>query len=286
MRRLFLAAASMAALSTAAHALTNGTIFECDLAKPNNGDLLEYRFQFDNGVMTELFMKKNHVLQDDHKFHVWRVSDDDALQGSTLRYDDDPTYAIAYPWPGNNNRAALYHNNQSLADGSCFVQSRRFEQSPPVTTATESPPAYSAPVPSYSAPVSATGEDSVRIISNGRKAMTWVTLGSRKVLLLIDTGATHMLVSPTVAGRLLAASQADEGRSVDVRLGNGRVVNERSILIHRVQVGRHVLSDVLATVAPDDGSLTGFGDGLLPFTILNQIGRFTIDTANGKLVFG
>jgi hypothetical protein len=52
------------------------------------------------------------------------------------------------------------------------------------------------------------------------------------------------------------------------------------IIIYRVTIGSHTLSNVEAGVAPSGA------DGLLPFPILNRVGKFTIDTAAGQLTFG
>jgi predicted aspartyl protease len=50
--------------------------------------------------------------------------------------------------------------------------------------------------------------------------------------------------------------------------------------IGTVTVGGHVLRDVRAGVSPDGAEM------LLGLPLLNQIGRFTIDSANHKLIFG
>jgi hypothetical protein len=51
------------------------------------------------------------------------------------------------------------------------------------------------------------------------------------------------------------------------------------LVIHRVSIGTHALFDVEASAGPHSALL-------LPFKILNQMGRFTIDTQTGTLSFG
>jgi predicted aspartyl protease len=47
-----------------------------------------------------------------------------------------------------------------------------------------------------------------------------------------------------------------------------------------VRIGRHTLSNVTAGVGQ------GKSLNLLPFSVLDQMGKFTIDPNNNKLVFG
>jgi predicted aspartyl protease len=181
----------------------------------------------------------------------------------------------------------LWHNANVVANGVCAPD---YAADSAATVASAAPvPVYSAPAPApaYAAPAPASfGEDSVGIISDGVQAMTSVKLGAQTVMMTIDTGATHMMISSSVANRLVADNQADEGAMMNVVVADGRTVSERALVIHRVRIGRHVLLNVNATVAPDDGSSSNFGDGLLPFTVLNQVGRFAIDTTSNKLIFG
>jgi predicted aspartyl protease len=53
----------------------------------------------------------------------------------------------------------------------------------------------------------------------------------------------------------------------------------KQLTVDRVQIGRHTLTNVRAAVA-SDGALM-----LLGLPMLNQIGAFTMDAKNGKLIF-
>jgi hypothetical protein len=99
--------------------------------------------------------------------------------------------------------------------------------------------------------------------------------------MLIDTGADGMSLSPAIADALIAAGDASEAGTEPVTFADGTTVIQRRIVINRVQVGQHVLHSVVATV-----NATNQGLMLLPFPILNEMGKFTIDTAKGKLIFG
>ena len=125
-------------------------------------------------------------------------------------------------------------------------------------------------------------EDSVGIVSNGRAAVVEVALGglASDVPMLIDTGATEMSVTNTLADELIIKGDAEATSDGTFILANGQTDQGRRIVIHTMRVGPHVLNDIVAVVVPDSAEM------LLPFPVLNLIGRFTIDTANNKLIFG
>jgi predicted aspartyl protease len=63
-------------------------------------------------------------------------------------------------------------------------------------------------------------------------------------------------------------------------MADGRKTPSRQFIIHEVRIGSHVLDNVVAGVGPDNAAT------LLPFSVLNRVGRFTIDTTDNKLIFG
>jgi clan AA aspartic protease (TIGR02281 family) len=151
---------------------------------------------------------------------------------------------------------------------------------PQVAPAYAPPPVASAPAPAAPTP---TGEDSVGIVNLGNKVLVQVALGTLPAALLIDTGATNMSIDSRLADKMLANGEAEESGDVTVQVADGRNVRERVIVIHRVTIGQHVLTDVKASVLPDS---MDDAEGLLPYSILNQVGKFTIDSRNNKLIFG
>jgi predicted aspartyl protease len=154
------------------------------------------------------------------------------------------------------------------------------ENPPPAASLTPQTP---QPMPLPSVPAPAAGPtDSVPIaVTDGSKATVDVTLGSTIVNFTIDTGAEVMSLPKIIANGLIADGSASEAGTTSIKVADGRIIEERRIIIDRLQIGTHVLRDVVATVPDNDGAML-----LLPFTVLNQMGKFTIDTANGRLIFG
>jgi clan AA aspartic protease (TIGR02281 family) len=115
---------------------------------------------------------------------------------------------------------------------------------------------------------------------DGRSVRVDVHLGSLTKRMLIDTGATGLSIPEWVAGRLLLRREAVEAEGAILTLANGCEERRGGVNIFSISIGGQVLRDVYATVAPD-GS-----EALLGFPVLNQAGRFTIDTKAGVLIFG
>ena len=107
-----------------------------------------------------------------------------------------------------------------------------------------------------------------------------VILGSQPLRMLIDTGATMMSLPWDVAMALINSGDAEYGPKESFRLADGSIREQWTIIIHRMTIGSHVLTNVSASVAPTGAT------PLLGFTILNRVGRFTIDVAAGQLTFG
>ena len=137
--------------------------------------------------------------------------------------------------------------------------------------------AQPAPAPT----VAAGNQDAVPIMVDRERAFASVTLGSLGgVIMLIDTGANVMTVAPQTADRLIARGEARDEGSAELILADGRRVTERLIVINKIQLGAHTLTDVEAAVTADKA------DELLPFSVLSRFGKFTLDIANRKLIFG
>lgn len=87
-------------------------------------------------------------------------------------------------------------------------------------------------------------------------------------------------VGEDLASKLIAGGYVVEGDGAKVKLANGSIVNERSIIVNTMSIGRHTLYDVEAGVVKDGVTM------LLGLPVLNSIGKFTIDGANQQLTFG
>jgi clan AA aspartic protease (TIGR02281 family) len=96
---------------------------------------------------------------------------------------------------------------------------------------------------------------------------------------LIDTGATSLSIAKSIANDLLRRGEASLEDPGQVAIADGSVHAENVIRIDTVRVGNRVLHDVMAGVLPESAP------PLLGFPVLNQAGRFTIDTKNRQLIF-
>ena len=120
----------------------------------------------------------------------------------------------------------------------------------------------------------------IYVDQDGRTVRVDVQLGSITRRMVIDTGATGLSLPKSVADRLLMRREAVESGGAILTLANGREERRQGIKVWSVSLGGHTLLDVYATVAPHAA------EPLLGFPVLNQVGRFTIDTIAGLLILG
>jgi hypothetical protein len=133
--------------------------------------------------------------------------------------------------------------------------------------------------PAYT-PAPAVDPNAVPIFTDGRRAHVSAMIGSISATMLIDTGASVASVNAWVAQALLASGEAEALGPAEMRLAGGQTVTEDCIIIHQIALGTHVATNVRACINANDD------DMLLSLPALNQMGKFTIDTANSQLVFG
>lgn len=107
-----------------------------------------------------------------------------------------------------------------------------------------------------------------------------VGLGDQKVRMALDTGASHIVLNKSMGDALLKAGEAQLIKEWDSELANGTHEKVNVISINLVRIGNHILHMVPAMVHNDDK-----GAMLLGFSVLNEIGKFTIDTRNQVLEF-
>ncbi|MFC1623950.1 TIGR02281 family clan AA aspartic protease [Candidatus Omnitrophota bacterium] len=101
-----------------------------------------------------------------------------------------------------------------------------------------------------------------------------------KASLLLDTGASSILLSNRIAKRLKIKDQEEE--IIKVKMADGREVDARFIILDTVSVEGVKAKDVEAVVLLDDTQM-GDRDGLLGMSFLNKF-NFQIDTVNKKLI--
>ena len=153
--------------------------------------------------------------------------------------------------------------------------------------------AYQPPAPAYQPstkvqpyrPSIVPEQDSVpiKVIYNS----SWVDVSfgaaySVPLPMLIDTGAGLVSLPMMVAQALIDAGEAHwSGRSAHFTMADGSTQEKQILIIHRLNIGSHALTNVEASIEPNDDATP-----LLSFSVLSQIGKFTIDTDAGTLTFG
>jgi hypothetical protein len=191
---------------------------------------------------------------------------------------NDPNKYYYYEWGYDNANAQ--HTLKVFTGATCF-RVTDFTSLTPMRAAL--PPSNQ---PQYNPPANNWGEDtshdSVEIYpgANYMAAMVDVQLGSQTVRMMIDTGASLLSIPPSIAARLVQNGEATYGKKIKVGLANGSSVEEWTINIHTLRIGRHTLNNILGSVSADENAML-----LLPFTVLSNIGKFSIDTHGHRLSF-
>jgi predicted aspartyl protease len=169
------------------------------------------------------------------------------------------------------DKVELIHKSQLAAYDRAVAARERLKQ---LQSGSPVPP--DAPPP----PRKASSRDSVPIYSTDTRAEVDVSLGSLTARFVIDTGAQAMSLTNGLAKQLLSRGEARLGPSRNWCGYDGACSWHETIVIRRLSIGSHTITDVFAVVVGD-----GAPD-LLPFPVLNRFGKFSIDTAAGELVFG
>jgi clan AA aspartic protease (TIGR02281 family) len=177
----------------------------------------------------------------------------------------------------------LYDDSQLVLHTTtdCNVLSGPIVDSEPAVVATAPVPQPAVVVQPNPQVAQPSGGDNVPIYLNdgGRSVWVDVQLGSLTQRMLIDTGATSISIQKSVANDLLRRGEASLEDPGQFTIADGSTHVENIIRIDTVRVGNRVLHDVIAGVTPEGAS------PLLGFPVLNQAGRFTIDTKNRQLIF-
>lgn len=204
---------------------------------------------------------------------MWTRSFDRASQVVTLMQNG---WSISYRADNGDDPAALYHGANFVANGVC---SASLDYAP----AAPQPAPYVAPQPAYSPPpvVQASASDRVPVVIANSSAYATITLGSLGVTALIDTGTSSMAVPQNIADRLIANGEATEGEQGQSTYADGSTHTNRTIIIHSLTLGSHVVNNVYAGVSPNNG------ETLLGFAVLDRISnKAAINFANSTLDFG
>ena len=104
--------------------------------------------------------------------------------------------------------------------------------------------------------------------------------GRVSATMIIDTGASIMSVSESLAFKLAARHDATFAPDIKIAMADGRAEMKARIVIHLFSLGGLVFRETEAIVNPDGIQM------LLPFDVLAKAGRFTIDVGAKLLIFG
>ena len=151
-------------------------------------------------------------------------------------------------------------------------------------TPNDNPPPMVAQAPTYMPPAAPPPSNQVVVPFNSASRtdaqQVNVTVGGTPVSMTIDSGCNTMALSPAFADQLISQGEASVVGTIDLSLAAGQHQTGRRLVVHRVQVGDRVLTDVVA----NDGGATD--DMLLGQSVLGYFGRFSIDLTRHQLVLG
>ncbi|HOU77890.1 MAG TPA: retroviral-like aspartic protease family protein [Syntrophales bacterium] len=105
--------------------------------------------------------------------------------------------------------------------------------------------------------------------------------GHARAKMVLDTGASVVLISEAFAARMRLGADAGGGRRALLKTAGGDVEG-RSVTIARLEVGDAVREAVPAAISPKNQVFEGF-DGLLGLSFLGNF-RVTIDYRNSLIV--
>jgi clan AA aspartic protease (TIGR02281 family) len=104
-----------------------------------------------------------------------------------------------------------------------------------------------------------------------------VTVGSTDLAMMVDTGCDSTAISSTLARRLVASGEATAHGTARVTMADGATATVNVLIIHRLAIGGHVLTDVEASDGGSDMPLLGM-------SALGRFGKASFDFAAHELV--
>ena len=155
--------------------------------------------------------------------------------------------------------------------------------SPPDPRWSPPPQASLAPPPQPVAAPPPGGGDIVPIVVDHGRARVAVNFANYPLpqTMVIDTGASIMSVTNELAAALIERDMAYRmDQQTNICLADGACQERDQIMVRKLSIGGRTVMDVPAIMVEDNAEM------LLPFGVLNQAGKFTIDSAKGLLIFG
>jgi clan AA aspartic protease (TIGR02281 family) len=143
------------------------------------------------------------------------------------------------------------------------------------------PPPAPAPMPLPSeAPAPSTGIVVALTESINGSHTVDVLLGDMTVTMTIDTGASIVSLPGSIAYPLLKSGGASITGMTKTKIADGSIVTEPEININKLTIGGRVLYNIEAVITSDNAMT------LLGTNVLNQFGKYTVDTKNNQLILG
>jgi gag-polyprotein putative aspartyl protease len=248
----------------------------CNLTDQRNNTLTYSFNRGGDGYANELRVMRNGSITADGSMAVWTRVPNKANRNTTLWSTTDTGWAITYRW--DNTGATLWHNNNSVAVGTCMPDYSIDHADVAANTSPQQRDLNDTPLYNPTPVVTPQSNDVVPIMTANNKAYVMAMVGNQGMEFLIDTGASIGQIPTGLANVLLSNGQATEGGTVSVGMANGAHEDERVVIINTITVGAHVVHNVAMTVTD--------GMPLLGLNALKLMGKFSIDYANGQLVFG
>ncbi|MDD5409722.1 MAG: retropepsin-like aspartic protease [Candidatus Omnitrophica bacterium] len=124
----------------------------------------------------------------------------------------------------------------------------------------------------------------VNVDKQSGHVMVTTTLNKKvKANLILDTGASLILLSNKIAGNLGINTNANSATPVELIVADGRRIKARMVILDTVSVQDSEVKNIEAAILPEKESASIPEDGLLGMSFLKKF-NFKIDQKNDKLI--
>ncbi|MFA6130170.1 MAG: retropepsin-like aspartic protease [Candidatus Omnitrophota bacterium] len=124
----------------------------------------------------------------------------------------------------------------------------------------------------------------VNVDKQSGHVMVTTTLNKKvKANLILDTGASLILLSNKIAGNLGINTDANSATPVELIVADGRRIKAKMVILDTVSVQDSEVKNIEAAILPEKESASIPEDGLLGMSFLKKF-NFKIDQKNDKLI--
>lgn len=103
------------------------------------------------------------------------------------------------------------------------------------------------------------------------------------VSLILDTGASCVLLTSSAAKKVGIDYRDSKGQAVELIMADGRKVKGKQVILESVSTQGVEAKNVVAAILPEDADAANFKDGLLGMSFLKNF-NFTVDQKNNRLI--